>query len=199
MPVIIKVLGFSVALTLVFTLIANLLPQVEGEAPVEKTFDPAAFTEESFVALGEELFKGKGTCTLCHNNMGRAPDILAMNMVETAVERLAEARYQGAATDAESYLRESLLEPSVYVVKNYGKKGSNDTESPMPIINKAPIQLSDIEMDALIAYMQAKDGNSVTVALPTSTPPVEEKTAAASAAPVVAKNAEEAIKQYGCM
>jgi len=197
MPVIIKVLGFSVALTLVFTLIANLLPQVEGEAPVEKTFDPAAFTEESFVALGEELFKGKGTCTLCHNNMGRAPDILAMNMVDTAAERLAEARYQGAATDAETYLRESMLQPTLYVVKGYGKKGTNDTESPMPIINKAPIQLSDIEMDALIAYMQAKDGNQMTVALPTSTPPVEEKTA--SAAPVVAKNAEEAIKQYGCM
>jgi len=199
MPVIIKVLGFSVALTLVFTLIANILPQVEGEAPVEITFDPGAFTEESFVALGEELFKGKGTCTLCHNNMGRAPDVLAMNMVDTATERLADTRYKGAATDAESYLRESLLQPTLYVVKGYGKKGSNDTESPMPTINKAPIQLSDIEMDALIAYMQAKDGNSVTVALPTVTspPPVEDKTAPAATA--VAKNAEEAINKYGCV
>ncbi len=199
MPVIIKVLGFSVALTLVFTLIANILPQVEGEAPVEITFDRGAFTEESFVALGEELFKGKGTCTLCHNNMGRAPDILAMNMVDTATERLADTRYKGTATDAESYLRESLLQPTLYVVKGYGKKGSNDTESPMPTINKAPIQLSDIEMDALIAYMQAKDGNSVTVALPTATspPPVEDKTAPAATA--VAKNAEEAINKYGCV
>jgi len=190
MPILIKVLGFSVALTLVFTIITNLLPQVEGEAPQEKTFDPGAFTEESFVLLGEDLFKGKGTCTLCHNNMGRAPNILAMNMVETAAERLADARYQGKATDAESYLRESMLEPSLYVVKNYGKKGSNDTKSPMPIINKAPIQLSEIEINAIIAYMQVKDGNQMTVALPTA-PPTETKT-------VQAENAEAAINQYGC-
>jgi mono/diheme cytochrome c family protein len=194
MPVIIKVLGFSLALTLVFTFIANLLPQVEGEAPVERTFEPGAFTEESFVALGEELFKGKGTCTLCHNNMGRAPDILVMNLVETAAERLADSRYQGKATDAESYLRESLLQPSLYVVKGYGKKGTNDTISPMPAIDKAPIELSDIEMDAVIAYMQAKDGNPVTVALPAATPPpVEEKTAM-----VQLNSAEEVLGQYGC-
>ncbi len=192
MPIVIKVLGFSVALTLVFTIITNLLPQVEGEAPVEKTFDPGAFTEESFVLLGEDLFKGKGTCTLCHNNMGRAPDILARNMVETAAERLADARYQGKATDAESYLRESMLEPSLYIVKNYGKQGS---KSPMPVINKAPIQLSDIEINAIIAYMQVKDGNQMTVALPTATP-TEEKTTVQ--APALAENAEAAINQYGC-
>ncbi|KHD10524.1 cytochrome C [Candidatus Thiomargarita nelsonii] len=191
MPIVIKVLGFSVALTLVFTIITNLLPQVEGEAPQEKTFDPGAFTEESFVLLGEDLFKGKGTCTLCHNNMGRAPDILVMNMGETAAERLADTRYQGKATDTESYLRESMLEPSLYVVKNYGKKGS---KSPMPVINKAPIQLSEIEINAIIAYMQVKDGNQMTVALPTATPP-QEKTKTVQA---LAENAEAAISQYGC-
>lgn len=196
MPVIIKVLGFSLALTLVFTFIANLLPQIEGEAPVERAFEPGAFTKETFVVLGEELFKGKGTCTLCHNDMGRAPDILVMNLVETAAERLADSRYQGKATDAESYLRESLLQPSLYVVKGYGKKGTNDTISPMPAIDKAPIQLSDIEMDAVIAYMQAKDGNPVTVALPAATPPpVEEKAAMAQN---YSYSAEEALGQYGC-
>ena len=187
-------------LTLVFTLIANLLPQIEGEAPVERTFEPGAFTEETFVALGEELFKGKGTCTLCHNNMGRAPDILAMSMVETANERLADARYQRKATDAESYLRESMLQPTLYVVKGYGKKGSNDSESPMPIINKAPIQLSDLEMNAIIAYMQAKDGNSVTVALPTATeatpPPATEPKMVQ--APTIAQTADQALAQFGC-
>jgi cytochrome c2 len=200
MPVIVKVLGFSLALTLVFTLIANLLPQIEGEAPVEKTLELGAFTEETFVVLGEELFKGKGTCTLCHNSMGRAPDILVMNMVETAAERLGDARYQGEATDAESYLRESMLQPSLYVVKNYGKKGSNDTVSPMPIINKAPIQLSDIEIDAVIAYMQAKDGNLVTVALPVATPEktVKAEVEAEKTAYAVAQSADEAIERFGC-
>ncbi|MBE9563424.1 MAG: cytochrome C, partial [Proteobacteria bacterium] len=169
MPVIVKVLGFSLGLTLIFTVITNLLPQIEGEAPVERVIDPSAFTEESFVTLGEELFQGKGTCTLCHNDMGRAPDILALNMVETSVERMADSRYQGSSTDVEAYLRESMLQPGIYVVQGFGKKGSNDTESPMPTVDEAPIQLSELEINAVIAFMQAKDGNSVTVALPTET------------------------------
>ena len=201
MPVLVKVLGFSLALTLGFTLVTNLLPQIEGEAPVEKTLDISAFTEESFIALGEELFKGNGTCTLCHNNMGRAPDILVMNMVETAKERLGDNRYKGEAKDAETYLRESMLNPGIYVVKGYGKKGSNDTQSPMPIVDKAPIQLSDIEIDAVIAYMQAKDGNLVTVALPTAEaakPPAKAEKTVQQATPTIAQNAEQAITQYGC-
>ncbi|MCK5921474.1 MAG: hypothetical protein KAG66_11075, partial [Methylococcales bacterium] len=74
-----KVLGFSFALTLVFTLVANMLPQVEGEAPVDEEIDLGELTMDSFIATGESLFSGKGTCTLCHNDLGRAPDILALN------------------------------------------------------------------------------------------------------------------------
>ena len=202
MPVIIKVLGFSLSLTLVFTLIANLLPQVEGEAPVETVINPGAFTEESFVALGEELFQGKGTCTLCHNNMGRAPDILALNMVATTTERLADPRYQGKATDAKAYFRESMLQPGLYVVRGFGKKGTNDTESPMPAIDKAPIQLSELEINAVIAFMQAKDGNAVTVALPTET---KEATPVATSSPEpqtakaqMAESAEAALVKFTC-
>lgn len=200
--VLLKVLGFSLALILVFTLVANILPQVEGEAPQEEEVDLGALTMDSFVSMGDTIFSGKGTCTLCHNNMGRAPDILALNMIETANERIKDERYQGKAKTAEDYLRESMLEPGIYVVKGFGKKGSNDSISPMPAVNKAPIQLSDIEIDALIAYLQAKDGNDVTVALPTQAPeqdkaaePEQTKTASAT---VAAKTAEEAIGKYFC-
>ncbi|MCK4710954.1 MAG: hypothetical protein KAU21_20230, partial [Gammaproteobacteria bacterium] len=159
--VLFNVLLFSLSLTLLFTLIANLLPQVEGEAPVEIEIDLNALTMDDFVSLGESIFSGKGTCTLCHNNMGRAPDILQLSMVATAKERLADERYKGTAASVEDYLRESMLDPSLYVVKGFGQKGSNDTVSPMPTANKAPILLNDIEMDAVIAFMQAKDGNEV--------------------------------------
>ncbi|RKZ42452.1 MAG: cytochrome C [Gammaproteobacteria bacterium] len=200
MPVLIKVLGFSLTLTLGFTLVTNLLPQIEGEAPVEKTLDLGAFTEESFVALGEELFKGKGTCTLCHNDMGRAPDILKMNMVETANDRLADSRYQGDSKEAEAYLQESMRQPSLYVVKGFGKKGTNDSVSPMPAIDKPPIQLSEIEMNAVIAYMQAKDGNPVTVSLPSAeavpiTAATEKKQTVSA---LIAETAQDAIGQFGC-
>lgn len=196
-----KVLGFSLALTLVFTLVSNTLPQVEGEAPVEEEIQLDNLTMDGFVAMGETLFGGKGTCTLCHNDLGRAPDILKLNMIKTSKERLADERYKGEASDAESYLRESMLIPKAYVVEGFGKKGSNDTESPMPVVNKAPIQLSPLQIDAIIAFMQAKDGNPVTVALPTDAPPEESVAAAPSAtdaAPTAAQSPAEAIGKYGC-
>ncbi len=198
--VLLSTLGFSMGLILVFTLVANILPQVEGEAPVEKPVDLGALTMEGFVSMGEELFSGKGTCTLCHNNMGRAPDILAMNMVDASKERLADQRYAGGASDVEGYLRESMVDPGSYVVATFGKKGSGDTESPMPVINKAPIDLSDVEMDAIIAFMQAKDGNEVTVALPTEAPApasVAGTTSVAGSAP--AASAAEVIGNHGCL
>lgn len=197
-----KVMLFSISLTLLFTLVANLLPQVEGEAPVEQEIDLDALTMDSFVALGETIFSGKGTCTLCHNDMGRAPDLLQLNMIETSTQRLADERYQGNADTVENYLRESMLLPGAYVVKGYGKKGSNDTESPMPGVNKAPILLSDIEVDAVIAFMQAKDGNDVTVELPQGLPEASEENktadAAAAAPPAPADSAEGALTKYIC-
>ena len=110
-----KSMGFSLALALLFTLVANLLPQVEGEAPVEQKVDLGALTVESYAALGETLFSGKGTCALCHNDLGRAPDILAINMVEVANQHMQDERYKGSATDAESYLHESMVDPGIYV------------------------------------------------------------------------------------
>lgn len=190
-----KSLGFSLLMVLVFTLVANLLPQIEGEASVEEELELGALTMDSFVALGETLFSGKGTCTLCHNNMGRAPDILAQNMVGAANERLADSRYQGQATDAESYLHESMVDPGIYVVAGFGKKGSNDSESPMPAVHKAPIQLSEVEIGAIIAFMQAKDGNDVTVPLPTDAPAAEPS---AAGPPAAAVSAEEALAKFGC-
>jgi cytochrome c2 len=68
----------------------------------------------------------------------------------------------------EDYLRESLMCPTCYVVKGFGKDG--DTKSPMPVIVKPPISLSRTEVNAVVAYLQSKDTPgefaSVTVPLP---------------------------------
>lgn len=199
-----KVLGFCLALTLVFTLVANLLPQVEGEAPVDEEIDLSALTPESFAALGEGLFMGKGTCTLCHKPapLGRAPDIQGQNMVALAELRLADERYQGDAQNTEQYIAESMRKPSKYVVADWGVAGSNDTVSPMPAVNVAPIEMSDIEIDAVIAYLQHKDGNEITVTLPDDAPVTEAlqtvDAGSPGSLPVVAENAEAAIKKFGC-
>lgn len=196
-----KMLGFSLGLTLLFTLVTHLLPQVEGEAPSEQKLDVSSITMDEFVALGEDLYNNKGTCTLCHKPppLGRAPDIKGLDMVVTAAERLADGRYQGGATDAASYLLESMVDPGRYVVAGWGKKGSNDTESPMPAVNKAPIELAAIEIDAIIAYLQAKDGNEVTVALPGPEATVEVALATpAPAATAPAATAEAALAKFFC-
>ena len=200
MKVLIKTLGFSLALILIFTAVTYVLPQMKGEAPEDRDVDVAALTMDSFISLGEDLYLGKGTCTLCHNDLGRAPDLLALDVVSTSLKRIGDPLYQGDATDAAGYVRESMLNPNIYVVRGFGKKGSNDTESPMSAIDKPPIQLSDVEISAIIAFLQAKDGNPVTVALPAQTPTsivaADEKTEPAKA--MLARNAEEAIAKYAC-
>ncbi len=193
-PVIAKVLSFMILMVLVFTGIANLLPQVEGQAPQDVEVDLGALTMDTYIAMGETLFKGKGTCTLCHNNLGRAPDILVLNMEETAAERLSAEAYKGEAKDSESYFLESMIAPSKYVVPGYGKEGD---PSPMPTIDKAPIGLSKIELGAIIAFLQAKDGGEPTVELPTDAPVVEESSNSAEA-PKPAENAEEVLSKNGC-
>ncbi len=72
----------------------------------------------------------------------------------------------------------------------------------MPPINQAPIELSDIEMGAVIAFLEAKDGHAVTVALPSEPPaPAAEPEAADAAAPAdpaAPAPASEIIANYGC-
>ncbi|MES9880502.1 MAG: cytochrome C [Sedimenticola sp.] len=200
-----KTMFFSVGLTLVFTLVANLLPQVEGEAPQESKVDLSTLTMDDFVTMGEDLFNNKGTCTLCHKAapLGRAPDIQGFNLVAKSAERLADERYKGGATDTAGYIMESMVDPSAYVVTGWGKKGSNDTASPMPAVDKAPILLSAMEMDAIIAYMQSKDGNEVTVSLPSPEAAAEVAAVAPAAgggvaAPAPAATGEEALGKYTC-
>ena len=198
MSTLLKVLGFTLALVLLFTLVANLLPQVEGEAPAQEKVDLSSMSVSDFVALGESIFKGKGTCTLCHNDLGRAPNLLAEDVVDTAAKRLADPRYHGQAGDAESYIRESMLHPGAFVVKGFGKKGSNDSESPMPEVDKPPIQLSSDEINAVIAYLQDKDGNPVTVALPSAE--TASKPAPAPAKPAAAPlTAQQLLTQHSCV
>jgi hypothetical protein len=67
----------------------------------------------------------------------------------------------------EDYIRESLMCPTCYVVKGYGKAG--DIKSPMPVSTESPISLTPVEVNAVIAYLQSHDKrnwSSVTVPLP---------------------------------
>ena len=50
----------------------------------------------------------------------------------------------------------------------FGKKGTNDSESPMPKVSSGSVGLSDAEVAAVVAYLQDKGGIEVTVEIPTA-------------------------------
>ena len=54
----------------------------------------------------------------------------------------------------QSYLEESMLEPSAFVVAGFGKVGSGDAESPMPAVTAGSIGFTEVEIGAVIAYLQ---------------------------------------------
>lgn len=158
-----RVMIFSLLVLLVFTGFANILPQVQSDPPAEEVVEAGSLDMAGMVAYGRKLFSGKGTCTLCHNDLGRAPDLLALDLAATFPARMGGAGDAGAV---ESYLRESLLDPSAYVVAGFGKKGTDDKVSPMPAADAPPIELDPVQINALIAFLQDRAGLAPTVALP---------------------------------
>lgn len=172
------------------------IPQIKpAPPPVEEKLDLGAMTMDQFVALGGKIFHGKGTCTLCHNAMGRAP--MLDQIGAHAIENMKDARYKGEAKTVEEYLHESLVKPSVFVVAGFGKSGSNDTESPMPDVTGGGIGLNEAEVAAVIAYLQDSSGSEVTVEIPKMEAPAEGE----GAAPVeeaALKTPEEILAKYSC-
>lgn len=199
-----RIVLFSVGLMFAVTWLTNILPQMQSNPPDdEEPVIAGDIDMTGMIAAGDKLFSGKGTCTLCHNALGRAPDLLAMDLNAAFAERLADARYEGTAKEQEggksfeTYIMESMTDPSAYVVSGFGKKGSNDTVSPMPIISNAPISLGPTEMNMVTAYLQDLAGVEPTVALPSAEDaPVADDDDEEEGGP--AETAEEAIENYGC-
>ncbi|MHA1158261.1 MAG: c-type cytochrome [Alphaproteobacteria bacterium] len=142
------------------------IPQIEPAPPPKvEELDLASMTMDQFVALGERIYNGRGTCTLCHSEVGaRAP--LLDDVVAVAEERLADEAYAGEAEDVAGYLYESMVDPSAYVVAGFGKAGTGDTESPMPSMQSGAIGLVEAEMLSVVAFLQDLSGAEVTVEVP---------------------------------
>lgn len=63
------------------------------------------------------------------------------------------------ANNGGEYLIESEYCPNCYVVAGFALKGTNDMVSPMPIVNKAPIELTDTEIVSVVTFLQTRDGD----------------------------------------
>ncbi len=136
-----KLLTFSLAVIWFYAFVAGLVP--ESSTAVSLTSldwsDPDAVAEQ-----GALVFNGKGQCSACHTVDPSAPPGRCPDLTDIGIN--AANRVPGMS--AKDYLIESLYEPEKYLVTGYGKI--------MPPVWKAPIALSKLEIEAVIAYLQSQ-------------------------------------------
>lgn len=158
--------AFGLVVIGIYTLFAVVyVPSIPTESHDEDSAARPPASEDELVLLGEKVFGGKGACALCHNPTGgRAP--LLDDVAVRAAERIKDRRYKGGAKNAEEYVYESMVRPSAFVVAGYGVVGTNDTVSPMPDVSSGAIGLGDLEIKAVMAFLQKRAGVPVTVIAP---------------------------------
>jgi len=150
LPVSVKVGVFSVAIMGGYTYFANSIPQIESKPPQELSLEGGNVTPAQLVKAGEEIYKTKGTCEICHRigqKGTRAPDLAGVG------GRAAKVKSGMSATQ---YLLESLINPGAFIVEGYPPI--------MPAVDKPPIALNRSEVWALTAFLQSL-GGTVDVAL----------------------------------
>jgi cytochrome c2 len=146
-----KVFAFNIVVIAFFLYVGNSIPQLRQDPPKELVLAADAPVED-FVSAGQDIFYGKGTCALCHEigkKGERCPDLAGVG--ERAATRVKEAGYKGKATDAAEYIVESVMDPTTYVVEGY--------QPSMPPVGR---QLSDLELVAVVAFLESQ-GGEVTV------------------------------------
>ncbi len=143
-----KIAAVVVATLLVYTGVANMIPQIESDVPVELDLSEGV-TAEQLVAAGEDLFKGAGGCTACHGLGTRAPNLLTSEGGAGPIGARCASRVSGK--DCKAYLYESLTEPGAYLLEGYN-----------PIMPDVRRILSSDQIWALVAFLQSR-GGEVTV------------------------------------
>lgn len=150
LPVSVKVGLFSIAVMGGYSYFANSIPQIESRPPQELSLEGGNVTPAQLVKAGEEIFKTKGTCEICHRigeKGTRAPDLAGVG---------GRAPKMKPGMSGTQYLVESLVNPNAIIVEGYPPI--------MPAVDKPPIALNRSELWALTAFLQSL-GGTVEVAL----------------------------------
>lgn len=151
-PITLQIALLAVGMTGFYTLVGQAVPQKEVHPPeVIEVADNVTTAE--LVEIGKTVFEGKGICQTCHtigkSGALRFPDLQGIG------ERAARQRPGYTQLD---YLAESLYEPSAFIVPGFNPG--------MQPANKPPIGLNDVEILAVISYLQTL-GDAATVTLDT--------------------------------
>ena len=128
---------------------SGAIPGASTEPP------PSQPASDDPVAVGEALFRAPElACQACHSitpGVVLAGPSLA-HIGTRAAETVADPTYTGTAEDAEAYIRESITQPSLYLVP-----GANFATAPVNGISLMPAdydtRLEDRQLDQLVAYL----------------------------------------------
>src|SRR2546425_1873206 len=144
LPVGVKVSAFALVVMGTYTYYANSIPQLQSKPPAELSLEGGNVTPAQLVKAGEEIFKTKGTCEICHRigqKGTRAPDLAGIG---------ARAAKTKPGLSAKQYIIESLLQPGAFIVEGY--------PNIMPQVDKPPIALNRSEVWALTAFLESLGG-----------------------------------------
>src|SRR6266436_7793783 len=111
LPVAVKVGVFALVVMGTYTYYANSIPQIQSKPPAELSLEGGNVTPAQLVKAGEEIFKTKGTCEICHRigqKGTRAPDLAGIG---------ARAAKTKPGLSAKQYIIESLLQPGAFIVE----------------------------------------------------------------------------------
>src|SRR5918996_2663600 len=152
-PLIARIGALVLATTAFYTYVGQMVPQKEVQPPKETALG-GDMTTADMVKVGREIMEGKGICATCHTigNRGalRFPDLAGIG---------AQAKSRVPGMSDVDYLAQSMYEPSAFVVPGFPPA--------MPPVNQPPIGLTDQEILAVIAALQAL-GGTPTVTLKTT-------------------------------
>jgi nitric oxide reductase subunit C len=117
---------------------------LKGAPPAAASNDP--------VALGQALFRTTTPgCFTCHSTAAGVTLVgpSLANIATTAAQRIKDPNYHGKASDAASYIRESILNPSAYLVPGASYSAGGTSFMP-PGFNTS---LTARQVDDLVAYL----------------------------------------------
>jgi len=144
LPVSVKVGAFALVIMGSYSYYANSIPQIESKPPQELSLEGGNVTPAQLVKAGEEIYKTKGTCEICHRigqKGTRAPDLAGIG---------ARAGKMKPGMSAKQYIIESLITPGAFVIEGYPPI--------MPAVDKPPIALNRSELWALTAFLESLGG-----------------------------------------
>ncbi len=149
--VLLKVTAVVGTFLLAYTYVGYQVPQKIGLPPEKNELDLTKIKgTDDMVQIGQDIFYSKGQCALCHSigaGAGRCPNLLGVG---------------GRLT--REFIYETLTKPDAYVKLDFDPVKPVMYSAEMPIINKAPIGLTEEELLTIIAFVQS-NGGKVTVTL----------------------------------